>query len=148
MTRRRDWQAVDKGLAHEPDPLFGGEVKERYEDLAIALAGRVEGISESAAYSDILSLGALAGSMQTLGEGLADMGNEQLGLVKAIGKTQRDVVSDALDEKSTWALAKLPISLAKANLTLAKENTVMSFESVKQVARNVGDSWRKGRETP
>ncbi|MGI9249506.1 MAG: alpha/beta fold hydrolase [Woeseiaceae bacterium] len=148
VLRRRDWQAVDKGLEHEPDPLFGDEVMERYEDLAVALTGRVEGISESAAYSDILSLGALASSMQTLGEGLADMGNEQLGLVKELGKTQRDVVNDALEEKSAWALAKLPFSLTKANLLLAKENTVTSIESAKQIANDVGESWRKAREAP
>lgn len=145
---RRDWQAVDKGLVHEPDPLFGDTVMERYEDLAAALTGRVEGISASAAYSDILSLGSLASSMQTLGKGLADLGSEQMGLVKAIGKTQREAVSDALDEKSVWALAKLPFSLTKANLVLAKENTARSFKSVKRVARDVGESWRDAREAP
>jgi hemerythrin-like domain-containing protein len=146
--RPRDWLAVDKGLAHEPDPLFGAEVKERYEELADALAGRVEGITESIAYSDVLSLGALSSSLQTLGEGLTDMRTEQIEIVKTIGKTQKQVVGEALDEKSAWALAKLPFSLTKANLALAKDNTVASFESARQVARNVGESWRKAREAP
>jgi hypothetical protein len=146
--RRRDWLAVDKGLAHEPDPLFGAEVKERYEELADALAGRVEGISESMTYSDVLSLGAVANSVETLGAGLASMRDQQIELVKAVGKTQRQVFSEALDEKSPWALAKLPISLTKANLALAKENTVKSFETAKRVARDVGESWRRAREAP
>lgn len=146
--RQRDWLAVDKGLAHEPDPLFGAEVKERYEELADALAGRVEGISESMAYSEVLSLGAVANSFETLGAGLASIRDQQIELVKAVGRTQRQVFSEALEEKSPWALAKLPISLTKANLALAKENTVKSFASAKRVARDVGESWRKAREAP
>lgn len=146
--RRRDWVAVDKGLTHEPDPLFGSEVKERYEELADALAGRVEGISASAAYSDVLSLGAVASSAETLGAGLASMRDQQVELAKAVGKTQKRVIGEALEQRSVWALAALPFSLTKANLVLAKENTVTSFESARQIAHDVGESWRKAREAP
>lgn len=142
----RDWAAVDKGLAHEPDPLFGSKVQERYEELADALAGRVEGISESATLTDVLSLGAAASSLQTLGSGLAEIRDQQIEQAKAAGETQKRVFRDAVDSGSVWALATLPFTLTKANVELAKKNTASSYASVKHVARDVVDSWRRARD--
>jgi hemerythrin-like domain-containing protein/pimeloyl-ACP methyl ester carboxylesterase len=148
VMQRRDWAAVDKGLAHEPDPLFGAEVQERYEELADALAGRVEGISESMAYSDVLSLGAVASGVEVLGAGLASMRDQQIEQAKAVGRTQKRVIGEAFEKRSLLALAALPLSLTKANVALAKENTVASYESAKHVVRDVRESWRNSRQAP
>ncbi len=146
--RGRDWLAVDKGLAHEPDPLFGAEIKERYEELADALAGRVEGITESMAYSDVLSLGAIANSVETLGAGLANMRDQQIEQVKAVGATQKRVIGEALEQGSARALAALPFSLTLANVALAKKNTLASYESAKHIVQDIRESWSNSRQTP
>ena len=145
---RRDWSAVDKGHAQEPDPLFGEVVQERYEALADALASRVEGISETAAMQGVASLGATASSVQVLGAALTDLRKQQIEQLRAAGATQRKLLIEALKERSAWALAKLPARLTVANVALARRNTAANLESIRRVAKEIADAWRQGGEAP
>lgn len=140
-----DWTAVDKGLAYQPDPLFGREVQQRFEELADALAGRVEGISASMAMRNVIGLETTASGFDALGSGLTrlrEQGSEQ---AKNLWETQRDILKQSLDEPSLGALIGLPFRLLKANGKLTKENTRANYDTAKEIVADVKTAIRQAR---
>jgi hemerythrin-like domain-containing protein len=143
--QRHDWMAIDKGLAYQPDPLFGWEVQQRYEELADALAGRVEGFSASMALKDVIGLETIASGFDALGTGLTRLrkqGSEQL---KARWETQRTTLQDSLDKPSLTALIGLPFRLLKANGELTRENVRANYDTAREIMTDVKTAVRQAR---
>jgi hypothetical protein len=143
--QRHDWMAIDKGLAYQPDPLFGWEVQQRFEELADALAGRVEGFSASMALKDVIGLETIASGFDALGTGLTRLrkqGSEQL---KARWETQRTTLQDSLDKPSLTALIGLPFRLLKANGELTRENVRANYDTAREIMTDVKTAVRQAR---
>ncbi len=143
--QREDWRAVDKGLAYQPDPLFGQVVQQRYEELADALTGRVEGISASVAMSNVIGLEAIASCLDVLGSGLTQLGKQNSSQVNASLKSQVKVLKQSLKKPSLLQAIKFPCAIARTSTSLAKENIEANFDLTKGIANDIMNAVRQAR---
>ena len=126
-----------KGLAYQPDPLFGLEVQQRFEELSDALAGRVEGISASLAMRDVSGLETLANGLDALGSGLQKLQKQNSAQFREFRKTQAGLLKESLDKPSLMTAIRLPYNLARANVALTRNNSRSNYGATKEMATNV-----------
>ncbi len=141
---QHDWMAIDKGLSYQPDPLFGRQVQQRYEELADALAGRVEGISESLAMRDVTGLETLANGIDALDTGLTRLGKQLVAQAKTGLETQRELLKQSRDSRSLKAVIQLPFRAARANGRLTKENFSANYGMSREIVTSVVSAFRQG----
>lgn len=144
---RHDWMAVDKGLSYEADPLFGREIQQRYEELADALAGRVEGIGMSVTMNEVLGFEASANGFEALGSGLARLREQRLERAKKRRENRRNIIRQAVEEKSLGGMARLPFRLARENSSMARDDARAGYAAVREVAADVLKSVRGEKDT-
>lgn len=145
---RHDWVAIDQGLAYEPDPLFGGKVQQRYEELADILAERVEDIGVSVGLGEVTGYEALASAFNTLGSGFTLLRKQRVELRTTRRETMREIVRGAMTERSLRALVTLPLKLGKENRALTWKHTQANLATVRKVATDVVRSMRHDRGAP
>lgn len=145
---RHDWIAVDKGLPYEADPLFGGIIQQRYEELADVLAARTESVGVSVGVGELVGLEILASVVDTLGSGFTDLRKQRTKQKKTRKETLRKMVGGAMSERTPRALAALPLKLGRKNGAMTREHAKANFDAVKKVAKNVVKSVRQDRDTP
>ncbi len=132
-----DWLAVDKGIDYLPDPLFGHKVQQRYEDLADALTGRVEGFSATVALGSVTSMETFASCLEALGSGLTGLRKQNATQIKTSLETQVHCFKQALDRPSLASFMELPYKLTRANSHLVKENAVANLNITRDVISKV-----------
>jgi hemerythrin-like domain-containing protein/pimeloyl-ACP methyl ester carboxylesterase len=143
--QRQDWTAVDRGLAYQPDPLFGQIVQQRYEELADNLAGRAEGISASVALSNVIGLEAIASCLDVLGSGFAKLGKQNSSVINASVAKQLTVLKQSMNKPSLLQAFKLPFALARANAGLAKENAMANIGITRDIANDIKTAVNQAR---
>ena len=141
----RDWLAVDKGLAYQSDPLFGLDVQQRYEELADALTGRVEGITATMAMNNVIGLETIASCFDVLGSGLTQLKKQGSEQVSTSLETQKSVFKDSLRKPSLKSLIGLPFNLISSNGRLVKENVQANYGSTKAIASELMDVLKQSR---
>lgn len=134
---RHDWMAIDKGLGYQSDPLFGREVQQRYEDLADALAGRVEGLSATMAMRNVIGLETLASCFDVLGTGLAQLKKQGSEQVSAGLTSHMNLVKESIRKPSVKSLVGLPFNLIRSNGSLVKDNVKANYDSTKAIASDL-----------
>jgi len=135
--RPHDWLAIDKGLAYQSDPLFGLEVQQRYEELADALTGRVEGITASMAMNNVIGLETIASCFDVLGNGFTQLKKQGSEQVSTGLESQKGVFKESLSNLSLKSLIGLPFNLISTNGRLVKENAQANYSSTKAIASDL-----------
>ncbi|MCP5092036.1 MAG: hypothetical protein GY949_14045, partial [Gammaproteobacteria bacterium] len=106
-----DWEALEEGLEHVEDPLFGRRVRRRYRRLANTLEARLGVAKRDLVVAEYLSLGPLIDGFITLSDTTVNIGYIVRDRTSQTFRENLDTTRDTLSSGKFIEIAKLPSRL-------------------------------------